>query len=301
MDFVAQERGVGMRRLIALLLVLMVVIPSISLAASTEPVTILLLGTDDLGLFSVTGTEEMSRSDALFVVTLQPATGAIKLLSVERDYLVVLPDDLGENKLSTSSYFGGPEMAMGAINSLFELDVSYYAHIDITNVIKAIDIIGGGDVEIDADEVDEVNAFIDGILSHENLSNVKAGMNHLNGPEAWAFLGVRNNDIDTVESNAARNDRQRRVLTACLDKFFQMGSTEAMKLAQEILPLIKTNLTMSNVLSLITTALACDFEKISYLRSPHGSYQNKRVNMHKVIVPDDMPAEIQTVKEFLYQ
>lgn len=290
-----------MRRLTALMLILLLLLPSASLAASGDTVSVLLLGTDDLGLFSVTGTEEMSRSDAIFVVTLQPATGAIKMLSVERDYLVELPDDLGENKLGTSSYFGGPEMALGAVNRLFELDVPYYAHIDITNVIKAIDIIGGVDVEIFEQEVNEVNAFINGMLSHTGLINVKAGMNHLTGPEAWAFLGVRNNEMDTVESNADRNDRQRRVLTACLDKFYQMGSSEAMKLANEILPLIKTNLTMSNVLSLITTALACDFEKISYLRTPQGPYKNKRVNMHKVIYVEDMPAEIKTVQTFLYQ
>jgi len=291
-----------MRHLTALMLALLLLLPSVSLATSPgDTVSVLLLGTDDLGEFSVTGTEEMSRSDAIFVVTLQPATGAIKMLSVERDYLVELPGDLGENKLGTSSYFGGPEMALGAVNRLFDLNLEYYAHIDITNVIKAIDIIGGVDVEIFPEEVDEVNTFINGILSHTDLTNVKAGMNHLDGPEAWAFLGNRNNDMDTVESNAARNDRQRRVLTACLDKFFQMDASEAMKLAKEILPLIKTNLTMSNVLSLITTALACDFEKISYLRTPQSPYKNKRVNMHKVIYAEDMPSEIKTVQAFLYQ
>lgn len=288
------------KRLFVFILVFLLIVQVSSYAASSDMISVLLLGTDDLGEFLITDSEEMSRSDALFIVTLQPETGAIKILSIERDYLVELPDNLGINKLGISSYFGGPDMTLATVNEMFDLSIDYYAHIDITNVIKAIDIIGGVEVNVRGDEVDEINAFIDSIKNYSELEHVTAGINLLNGPEAWAFLGVRNVDIDTVESNAARNDRQQRVLTACLDKLFEMGSVEAMKLANDVLPLVKTNLTMADIISTITVALKCDFEKVSYLRTPIGPYQKKRVDMHRGIVLENLDSEIALVHQFLF-
>ena len=289
-----------MKRFILLTLVVALLLPCLSIAASDGTISILILGTDELGDQPVDASEEMSRSDAIFVVTLQPQTEAIKLLSIERDYLVELPDGIGENKLATSSFFGGPQMTLDAVNKLLQLDITQYAHIDIKNLILAIDILGGVDVEVYEDEVDEVNQFISGILSYYNLSAVTAGVNHLDGPETWAFLAVRNNEIQTVESNSVRNDRQRRVMTACLDMFYDIEFAEIVRLASEIIPLIKTNLTVNDVLSVIKTALACDFEKITYMRTPTGEYSLKRINMHKVVIVDDMQREIENVHQFLY-
>ena len=104
--------------------------------------------------------EEMSRADAIYIISIKPGNKSIKLLSIERDYLAVLPDNLGENKLGTVTYFGGPKMAIDVINDMFDLDIRFYAHIDINNLITAVDIFGGVDVSINPDEVDEVNAFI---------------------------------------------------------------------------------------------------------------------------------------------
>ena len=289
-----------MKRFVAMILVLFMGFPIIANANSDDTVSILLLGTDDIGEHAVTGNEEMSRSDAIFILTLQPKTKAIKILSIERDYMVELPDDIGENKLGISSYFGGPQMTLDAVNELFQLDLTQYAHIDINNLIKAIDILGGVDVEIYEEELDEVNLFIDSIMTYTDLKNVVAGMNHLGGPEAWAFLGVRDNDIQAVESNSARSDRQRRVMIAFLDMFYKLDFTEVVRFANEIIPLIKTNLTLSAVLSIIKAALTCDLEKIAYMRTPTGEYQLKRVSMHSVVIVDDMQQEIKQVHQFLY-
>ena len=289
-----------MKRCIVLILVILLLLPNTSKAASSDAVSILLLGTDDIGEQPVDSNEEISRSDAIFVITLQPKTRAIKLLSIERDYLVDLPNDLGKNKLGVSSFFGGPQMTLDAVNQLLQLDLPRYMHIDIKNLIKVIDIMGGVDVEIHEDEVEAVNTFINAIMTYTDLKNVVAGINHLGGPEAWAFLGVRDNDIQTVESNSVRNDRQRRVMTAFLDIFYKMDLAKAINLANEIIPLIRTNLTMNDLLSLIKSVISCDFAKISYMRTPIGEYKMQRINMHMVVVVSNMQQEIENVHKFLF-
>ena len=290
-----------MKRFLFILMSILLVISSSAYAQKDESINILLLGTDNLGEVSITESEGMSRADAIFIATIQPKTSSIKLMSIERDYLVDLPDNYGVNKLGISSYFGGPKLTMKSINQLFQLDLSYYAHIDIENIIKAIDIMGGIDIQVFEDEVDEVNSFIEGILAYEGLSKVAAGLNHLNGPQTWAFLGVRNNDADAIESNADRNGRQQRVFKACINKILNMEVSGIIQLISDIIPLIDTNLSMADILNLMNAAMACDLEKIAYFRTPNTPYEMQRIDMHRGLVVTDMNLEIDGIHNFLYE
>lgn len=290
-----------MKRFFAMCLMVMMFCSNTALAKEDDFIQILILGTDNLGEVSITETEEMSRADAIFIATLNKGNGNVKLMSIERDYLVELPDDFGMNKLATSSYFGGPDLTIRTINQFFELDLSYYVSIDIESVIKAIDIIGGIDIEIYEDEVDEINSFIDGIMAYFGLNKVTPGMNHLTGPEAWAMLGVRNNEEDAIESNADRNNRQQRVIKACLDKVFTLDISQIIDLVSEIIPLVDTNLSMANILSILNSALNSDLENIAYFRSPHTSYEMRRVDMHRGLMVNDMNLEIEGIHQFLYE
>lgn len=287
-----------MKRLTACLIALIVLLSLSPLSALAQaPLNILLLGTDELG-DAVTGQEEDSRADAIFLLSIRPGKGGFRVLSVERDYLVELPNE-GPNKLGTATYFGGPELGLSAVRDLLKLDVDYYAQIDIQNVIKAVDLIGGLDIEVFEDEVDQVNSFIDGILAFEGLHRVHAGMNHLTGPEAWAFMGVRDNDMDSVKSNAQRNGRQQRIMTAGMEKLSAMKLEDAMNLANEILPLIKTNISLSKVMEIIQMVYANDMKNIDYLYTPKGEYQVRTVRMHRVVILKDMDQEVQTISDFL--
>lgn len=287
-----------MKRNICLLLVIMLFIPNLSIAESIDAINILLLGTDNFGYVSVTDTEELSRADAIFLLSIQPTTDQIKLLNIERDYLVSLPDDLGENKLATATYFGGPEMAIQVVNQLFDLNISLYAHIDINNLITAIDLFGGVDVEVFPEELDGINAFIAGILV-ENVPPLVVGNNHLNGMQAWSFMGERNHELDAISSNAERNKRQMRFFSAALDKIFTMDMSALLKVVSDVLPLIQTNISMNDLLKTIEATMSLSFDQIDFQRSPKGSYSLKRVSMHHVVVPDDMSSEVKFVQHFL--
>lgn len=266
-------------------------------ANAAEGVNILLLGTDELGDM-VTGREKVSRADAIFVLGIGAKGAGIRVISVERDYLVELPDG-GPNKLGTATYFGGPELAREMVNGLFDLDIDYYAQIDIQSFIQAVDAMGGIDVEVFEDELEAVNTFIGGIMSYFNLKPVVAGTNHLTGPEAWAFLGVRDNSMDSVKSNAARNGRQHRVMAAGLSKLRTMPLKDAIDLACDMLPLIKTNISTAKMLEIIQLVYMSDMERVDYLYTPAGEYRVRAVNMHRVVQVKDMDAEKQTVRQFL--
>ena len=287
-----------MKRVSYALVLVFLLLPLIIYADSNETMNILLLGTDNFGYGQGAGIEEMSRAYAIYIMSLNPDSGSIKLLSIERDYLVTLPGNLGENKLGTATFFGGPKMCMESVNQLFDLDIALYAHIDITNLVKAIDLFGGIDIEILPNEVESVNLFFAGSPPF-SLPGVQAGLNHLDGFQTWAFLAVRDIEGDAIEANKARNDRQKRVFAACLEKAVHMDVSGAMNLAFEILPLVKTNLSISDLLRVFSIVLDANLENLEYSRTPFGSYQLKRINMHRALVADDMPAEFKTVQDFL--
>ena len=272
----------------------------ISLADGDSFINILLLGTDNFGYqqTSIGSDEEMSRADAIYVMNLHPEKKSIKLLSIERDYLAVLPNGLGDNKLGTSTFFGGPEMAMDVVNEMFDLDIQLYAHIDINKLISAIDIFGGVDVEILPEEIKGVNEFISGILI-EDVPLLTPGINHLNGMQAWALMGMRDHETDSIESNAERNVRQQRVLTAILKQASEKDLSTLMLLVSEVLPLVTTNISTVELIKLLEVLLDMSFDHIDYQRTPAGSYKIRRVNMHRVVVPDNMEEEIELVHQFL--
>ncbi len=287
-----------MKRSFCLLLIALIIVPICGVTEKSNSINILLLGNDNFGYVSVTDTEEISRADAIFVLNINNITKQMKLLSIERDYLVTLPNELGENKLATSTYFGGPQMAITAINNLLDLNLDLYMQMDIDNFITAIDLFDGVVVDVLPDELEGLNDFIKAIRP-AGVPELVVGNNHLNGNQAWAFMSQRNHELDAISSNVERTNRQKRLFSAVVDKVLSMDIATLLNKTIDALPLIDTNISMNNLLKIIETTLYINIGNINFEHSPHGSYSLKKVNMHRLIVPDDMAAEIKFVNQFL--
>lgn len=287
------------RYLLTMLMIMMLLTGTWSYVGAEEPMSILLLGTDSLGYELVTGDEEMSRADAIYVLKLNPDSCVIKLLSIERDYLVTLPGDLGENKLATATYFGGPEMAMDAVNRLLSLDIDLFAQIDLPQLVTAVDAIGGLQVEVLELEVEGVNALIRWFEGIDDVQFVHAGINQLNGRELWAFVGARDTGRDAIVSNQERNDRQTRAMRAGLQRLNEISFTEAMEVVDALLPFVKTNLTMSDILTVVQMLQSSNPEAFAYLRTPSTPYSKRRAGVHQIVVANNMDEETSAVGSFL--
>jgi LCP family protein required for cell wall assembly len=282
-----------MKRLLALVFTLLLLVPGY--ARGDGIIRVLIMGTDRLGYQTISETEEMSRADAILVLAVMPNANGIRLLNVERDYLVELPGGIGMNKLNTATYFGGPGLMLEAFNGLFQTDIRRYLQVDISEAIGIIDSLGGVDVNVREDELPILNKSP--ILG----PSLSAGLNHFDGKKAQAFMRVRDMGIDTVESNKGRNDRQIRVLEALMKGLPGIGFNELMKAVNDISSLVKTNMSAYEVLLLAQAALqsGLSLSSLTHERTPFGAYRTRRVNMHQVIVVEDMEAEIRQVKDYL--
>ena len=182
-----------------------------------------------------------SRSDVNIIVTVNKKTKQILLTTTPRDYYVPIPDISGEqrDKLTHAGIYG-VDASMSTLESIYGIDISYYAKVNFTSLIKIVDILGGVDVNSEY-------AFSAGGYTFNE------GLNHLNGAAALAFSRERHS-FAAGDNQRGRN--QEAVLTAMLRK--AMSPTilkNANQLLTEVSDSVETNMTSEEMAELIQMQL----------------------------------------------
>jgi LCP family protein required for cell wall assembly len=190
------------------------------------------------------------RSDTMILVSVDPITRQISMLSIPRDLWVEIPG-FGHNRINSAYMFGessrlpggGPALAMRVVEDLVGVPIQYYAVVNFSTFETMIDEIGGIDVlvkeRIKISPIGRMSIWLD----------PKA--HHFNGAEALAYARVRK----TSGGDFSRAERQQQVALAILDKVVgaEMIPTlvsKAPKLYQELSSGIRTNLSLEEMISL---------------------------------------------------
>ena len=195
--------------------------------------TILLVGTD------TRSEDDIGRSDSMMLATINYDTGKIHLTSLMRTMYVCIPKADGDTwfALNAAYAWGGIDLLIDTIELNFKVDIDNYAIVDFSAFQSAIDVVGGVEIELTQEEADYINKDIPG-------AGVTAGTNHLDGETALCYARIRKIDNDFV-----RTSRQRTVITALIDKATQASVSELNSLASEILPLVNTDMSNTEILS----------------------------------------------------
>ncbi len=251
-----------------------------TLLADKNIVNILLIGHDKrVG-------EETSRSDSMIIATLNKKSNSIKLTSLMRDMYVKIPD-YDYNKINSAYAFGGKDLLTETIEENFSVGIDGCIEVDFTGFEKIIDKIGGVDIELNRDE-----AYY---LNKKCKLSLTEGISTLTGETALEYARIRYVGNDDYE----RTERQRNMLTAMFFKVKGLGVTELMDLADEILPLITTDLTNSQILGLVSRVILMDVSGIDTFRIPaDGKFKPDTIDGMSVLVPD-LPENKALLKEFI--
>jgi polyisoprenyl-teichoic acid--peptidoglycan teichoic acid transferase len=195
-------------------------------SALTERINILVLGLDR----RPSEGSEPTRSDSMFVVTLDPATKTGGVLSIPRDLWVELPDGQGgyfEDRINTAyryggtaNYRGGPlQAAHDAVQHNFpQIRIDYEIAIDFSSFIKMIDTLGGIDIQVteafqytERVSVDDRNGV---------LPSFKVGTEHMNGERALYYSRYRGG----IDGDLGRIRRQQQVMLAVANKVISLDA-----------------------------------------------------------------------------
>lgn len=184
------------------------------------------------------------RSDSIIIVSINPVEKTVKLTSILRDSYVAI-EGYKNQKITHAYAFGGAELAIQTLNRNFHLNIQDYATINFYKLAKAIDVLGGVDVDITESEMHQINDIGDD--EGRVIEQVtEYGHVHLNGDQAAVFVRLRKYDSDVARSN-----RQKMVINALIEKARQVNPTEYAKVVKSIMSLCETSLSFSEVMTLV--------------------------------------------------
>ena len=254
----------------------------------SEQTNILLIGVD------ARESDVSSRSDTMMLLTIDNKNGQIKLTSFLRDSYVKIAGRKKE-KLNAAYFRGGIQGLVDTLELNFKVEIPYYMLVDFEIFTTVVDMLGGIEVEVTEKESaysKKTPTDRGGYLPLEAGENI-----HLNGTEALWYSRMRYLDSDFM-----RTQRQRKVITAIVEKAKLQKPRELLELAETIIPLIKTNITADEMKKLGVDAVldkAYNYSIVQQQIPADETWSNKRISGVGACLVMDLDENAEILANFL--
>lgn len=257
-------------------------------------------GITNIALFGVDATEgNTGRSDAIMIATIDKVHKKLKLTSIMRDSYVEIQGH-GKDKINHAYAFGGHELALKTLNENFDLNIKDFATVNFSSLPKIIDAVGGIELDIRSDELQYINNYINELntLNKTNASNItSAGTQHVDGTQALAYCRIRY----TSGGDGERTERQRIVLSKLFEKFTKVSPTKYPSILNELMPMVTTNLSSSDILSLATTVASMGGSGLEQERFPKDNYSKGEMIKGVYYLTFDKDATVKQIHDYIFE
>ncbi|CAH1196254.1 Polyisoprenyl-teichoic acid--peptidoglycan teichoic acid transferase TagU [Paenibacillus auburnensis] len=262
--------------------------------ASSKPLTLLLLGTDNRPK------HPSNLTDVIMVATLNPETKSATVVSLPRDTYVELS---GYKKTKINAFyarFKAKEKSSGILaedemktmmSKYLDIDVDYVTVLDFQGFRDIVDELGGVDVNISADM-----CYTDSVDGTD--INLKKGLAELNGDDALDYVRYRKSNCSPkteASDDFDRNKRQNEVLNALVGQMQSLGGVLKIgKVLDAVDNNLKTDIENAQIKSMIATYWKISKENIEFVpvtgtwRSPYvyindEELENAKKSLHNRI------------------
>lgn len=226
-----------------------------------------------------------SRSDVIILCTVNKPAKTLTITSFMRDMYVQIPG-YEDNRINVPYVLGGMDLLDRTLSTNFGVEVDGNIEVDFYGFIGIIDLMGGIEMELTAEEAKYMNQNFSWDINDgkSKVWNLKEGVNQLTGSQALSYARMRyvgNGDYQ-------RTERQRKVLSALVEKAKELSISELNLLLQHALPMITTDMEDAEILgyALELFPMLPDLT-ISTLRIPaDGAYQSTYVREMAVLLPN---------------
>lgn len=169
-------------------------------------VNVLLLGSDNDAKFE----NGAVLTQSMIVVTIDPGTKTVGMLSIPRDFWVRIPG-YGYGKIDTAYELGGIALARRTVEEDFGIPINYYAWVGLVGFEKVVDEMGGINIDVVHPVTD--NQYPDDLTGNDPYAYsrlyIPAGPQHLDGATALQYVRSRHGDL---VGDFGRSQRQQQVL-----------------------------------------------------------------------------------------
>lgn len=192
----------------------------------------------NIAIFGIDSREDTydkgNRSDCIIIASINNKTKEVKLVSVYRDTYVQI-EGHGLDKITHAYSYGSAPLAISTLNTNFDLNIKEFVTVNFDAVKDIIDSIDGITMTITSEEVPHISGIN------------QAGTYNLTGEQALEYARIRYAEGGDYK----RAERMRDVLTAVVNKVKTFDISRLNKLVDTLLPEVYTNLTASDIFSMI--------------------------------------------------
>lgn len=230
--------------------------------------------------------DQRPRSDSMILCTYHKKTKKLTMTSFLRDLYVPIPGH-EDNRINAAYAEGGIDLLEKTLETNFGLHIDGGIEADFSQFADIVDLLGGVEIQLRQDEADYINEATD--------SNLTEGTQKLNGQQALIYSRIRSLDGD---GDFSRTNRQRKVLSSIMDICRDAGIPSLLKLIDDVLPMISTDMSTGQLLSLALELLPnlSEMEVSSQHVPAQGTYTNETIHGMAVLV-----ADTEAVQEMLKQ
>lgn len=224
-------------------------------------INFLLLGSD------TTNPQNAGRTDVMMIVSVNQTVGTVALLSLPRDLYVYIP---GHEMFRINSAYGygeqqseggGIELLRETIRYNLGLEIDYYARVDFNGFKSIVDALGGVDLSVDCAIEDWrlIEPDLDPMIEENwDQFTLPVGVHHMDGNLALWYVRSRR-----TSSDFDRGRRQQDMMRAVWRHIRSIGLLDQLPdLWGQVTEIVKTDLTLSDMLGLVPLALNIDTSRI---------------------------------------
>ncbi|MGE6203815.1 LytR family transcriptional regulator [Guptibacillus hwajinpoensis] len=190
-----------------------------------DPISILLMGVDERE-------NDQGRSDTMIMITVNPNDNSMMMFNIPRDTRTEIIGRGTVEKMNHAYAYGGVEMAMDTVENFLDVPIDYYFKVNMEAFEDVVSALNGVTVN---------NPFA---FDYGGYTFPKGEVS-LNADEALAFSRMRYED---PKGDLGRNDRQREIIKAIIDKGANVGSINKIDdLLEAVGSNVKTNMTFKEM------------------------------------------------------
>ena len=235
--------------------------------------------------------DQPSRSDTMFVASIDKQDGRVQLLAIPRDLWVDVPygptpGDWEKAKVNAAYsygvYFkypgGGPQAAIDAVQHDFNIRIDHFVVIDWVGFVQLIDAIGGIDINVPED----ISDFGTDVLDVFPNQTVKAGEQHMDGKQALGYSRVR------VDGDIKRIERQQLVIRTVATRSVDLGYIAKLpQLWDAYHQAVKTDIDTGMVPGFALLARQLELENIETFSLASATYPGIAEDGELILLPND--------------
>ena len=219
-----------------------------------EMISILCIGLDEA--------ENLKKTDTLIIGLYYPRTRRFGLIALPRDLKVEIEERTGTRTLKINSIYSkyGVKRLLRVVGNLTGLDINFYVSIEIQDIIKIVDLVGGVDI------------YINKAMKYTDKSaglniELPRGIMKCDGLKALQFVRFRSDE----RGDMGRMERQYEFILNLIKKAVVRNNIlPNLKLLKIIFKKVRTNLNFSDIINLIKYTSTADFNNIEMVLNGSG-------------------------------